>query len=99
MLAKDSLKLFLICVNLLPTTRYEFQTNSADIKFGFDLVDGKKRTPVIKLEKYNSHMVPENGEVALPEPGTCEYHVATVTPTRKAVPSHECYDLIVEHGA
>ena len=55
-------------------TRYEFQTNSADIKFGVErLVDAKKRTAVMKLEKYNSHMVPENGEIVLSEPGTCEY--------------------------
>ena len=27
----------------------------------------------MKLEKYNSHMVPENGEILVAEPGTCEH--------------------------
>ncbi|XP_030846870.1 SEC14-like protein 2 [Strongylocentrotus purpuratus] len=51
--------------------RYEFQTDCSDIKFGFDLVDAKgKKTAILKLEKYNSHMVPENGELMIAEPGT-----------------------------
>eukprot|EP00057_Strongylocentrotus_purpuratus_P021348 XP_011675822.1 PREDICTED: SEC14-like protein 2 [Strongylocentrotus purpuratus] len=50
---------------------YEFQTDCSDIKFGFDLVDAKgKKTAILKLEKYNSHMVPENGEIMIAEPGT-----------------------------
>nr|XP_054768191.1 SEC14-like protein 2 [Lytechinus pictus] len=52
--------------------RYEFQTDCNDIKFGFDRVDGGKgkKTAILKLEKYNSHMVPENGEIMIAEPGT-----------------------------
>ncbi|XP_030846871.1 SEC14-like protein 2 [Strongylocentrotus purpuratus] len=52
--------------------RYEFQTDCNDIKFGFHLVDSKgKKTAILKLEKYNSHMVPENGEVLITKPGKC----------------------------
>ncbi|XP_030846872.1 SEC14-like protein 2 [Strongylocentrotus purpuratus] len=51
--------------------RYEFQTDCNDIKFGFDRVDAKgKKTAILKLEKYNSHMVPENGEILISETGT-----------------------------
>eukprot|EP00057_Strongylocentrotus_purpuratus_P021732 XP_011676206.1 PREDICTED: SEC14-like protein 3 [Strongylocentrotus purpuratus] len=51
--------------------RYEFRTESSEIKFGFDRVDTKgKKTAILKLEKYNSHMVPENGEIMITEPGT-----------------------------
>ncbi|XP_071480707.1 SEC14-like protein 2 [Diadema antillarum] len=50
--------------------RYEFQTDLHDIKFGVDRVDDKgKRTPIMQLEKYNSHMVPESGEIMITEPG------------------------------
>ncbi|XP_071480689.1 SEC14-like protein 2 [Diadema antillarum] len=50
--------------------RYEFQTDVSDIKFGIDRVDENgKKTPIMKLEKYNSHMVPENGELLITEPG------------------------------
>ncbi|XP_041456747.1 SEC14-like protein 2 [Lytechinus variegatus] len=50
--------------------RYEFQTDCNDIKFGFDRADANgKKTAILKLEKYNSHMVPENGEVLITEPG------------------------------
>nr|XP_054768173.1 SEC14-like protein 2 [Lytechinus pictus] len=51
--------------------RYEFRTEPSEIRFGFDRVDGKgKKTAILKLEKYNSHMVPENGEIMIAEPGT-----------------------------
>ena len=54
--------------------RYEFKTDCNDIKFGFEHVDAQgRRKAISKLEKYNSHMVPENGEIMITEPGTCEF--------------------------
>ncbi|XP_071944286.1 SEC14-like protein 2 [Antedon mediterranea] len=50
--------------------RYEFKTHDHDIAFGIKRVGAENEKVVIqKTQRYNSHMVPEDGEVILDEPG------------------------------
>ncbi|XP_033118906.1 SEC14-like protein 2 [Anneissia japonica] len=50
--------------------RYEFKTHDHDIAFGIKRLGAENEKTVIKkTERYNSHMVPEDGEVILDDPG------------------------------
>ena len=54
--------------------RYVFQTASTAIKFAIERVDEKGgKKAILKPEKYNSHMVPESGEIMIADIGTCKY--------------------------
>ncbi|XP_022106083.1 SEC14-like protein 2 [Acanthaster planci] len=50
--------------------RYEFKTESHDLAFGIRRIaeDGGK-VDVLKKQRYNCHLVPEDGEISLQEPG------------------------------
>ncbi len=60
----------IICIN----SRYTFKTYDNDIGFGVTRNDSSSKKPISVLEnkRYNSHMVPEDGEVILEQPGTCK---------------------------
>ncbi|XP_072034353.1 SEC14-like protein 2 [Amphiura filiformis] len=50
--------------------RYLFKSNGHDISFGINYIDAAgKRTSILEIKRYNSHMVPEDGEMELERPG------------------------------
>ena len=57
--------------------RWEFKTEAYDIAFGlfYDVIDkknSKKREQLIKVERVDSHYVPEDGTYTCTRPGFCE---------------------------
>ena len=55
-------------------SRYEFQTNNHDLAFGIKrIVEDGTKVEVLTKQRYNCHMVSEDGEISLQEPGTCKY--------------------------
>ncbi|XP_041456907.1 SEC14-like protein 2 [Lytechinus variegatus] len=51
--------------------RYEFRTQEHDLGFGVKrLHDDDTKTPVVKTERHNCHLVPETGQLILEDPGT-----------------------------
>ena len=59
--------------------RYEFHTKSYDIGFGvLRMTDSSQKKVddmdvLIPIEKVNSHLVPQDGLVECPNPGTCQF--------------------------
>lgn len=59
--------------------RWQFATQSADIGFGVFLKDKKgewkkatQMQEVVLSQRYNSHLVPEDGSLTCERPGVCE---------------------------
>ncbi|XP_041457499.1 SEC14-like protein 2 [Lytechinus variegatus] len=68
--------------------RYEFKTESHDIAFGIHrLLDSGEKISILDEKRYNSHIVPEDGEVLFEEPGLYvvkfDNHGSTFQKTRK----------------
>ncbi len=62
------------------TYRYLFRSNGRDISFGISHVDTEgNRTTVLQNKRYNSHMVPEDGEIELENPGRCKLQIYFLT--------------------
>lgn len=60
--------------------RWQFATQSADIGFGVFLKDKKgewkkatQMQEVVLSQRYNSHLVPEDGSLTCERPGVCEW--------------------------
>ena len=59
--------------------RKQFWTEGQDIGFGVfrRTADGRQKKgemdEILKSERVNSHMIPEDGNRVCDEPGTCEY--------------------------
>nr|XP_054748079.1 SEC14-like protein 2 [Lytechinus pictus] len=67
---------------------YEFKTESHDIAFGIHrLLDSGEKISILDEKRYNSHIVPEDGEVLFEEPGLYvvkfDNHGSTFQKTRK----------------
>ena len=53
--------------------RYEFHTKKNDIAFGVQrIAENGGRVDVLPIERYNCHMVWEDGEISLQLPGQCK---------------------------
>lgn len=59
--------------------RWQFATESADIGFGVFLKDRKgewkkaaQMQEVVPTQRYNAHLVPEDGSLTCDRPGVCE---------------------------
>lgn len=59
--------------------RWQFATESADIGFGVFLKDRKgewkkatQMQEVVPSQRYNAHLVPEDGSLTCERPGVCE---------------------------
>ncbi|XP_072032708.1 SEC14-like protein 2 [Amphiura filiformis] len=51
--------------------RYEFKTENYDLSFSIKAICEKgKRVDVLKKQRHNCHMVPEDGQITLEQPGT-----------------------------
>ena len=55
--------------------RYRFQTNDHDIGFYIQYIDNSTEEEICIKEnrRYNSHLVPEDGEILVSKAGTCKY--------------------------
>lgn len=61
------------------TPRWQFATENADIGFGVFLKDRKgawqkaaQMQEVVPSQRYNAHLVPEDGSLTCERPGVCE---------------------------
>lgn len=51
--------------------RYEFKTENFDLSFSIKAsLDNGKKVDVLKKQRYNCHLVPEDGQITLEDPGT-----------------------------
>lgn len=64
---------------LLRLARWQFATENADIGFGVFLKDRKgpcrkatQMQEVVPSQRYNAHLVPEDGSLTCEQPGVCE---------------------------
>lgn len=67
------------CLFFLRLARWQFATESADIGFGVFLKDRKgewkkaaQMQEVLPSQRYNSHLVPEDGSLTCERPGVCK---------------------------
>lgn len=65
---------------LLHLCRWQFATESADIGFGVFMKAKKgewkkaaQMQEVVPSQRYNAHLVPEDGSLTCERPGVCEY--------------------------
>lgn len=77
-----------------PLCRWQFATESADIGFGVFLKDRKgewrkaaQMQEVVPSQRYNAHLVPEDGSLTCEQPGVCKWAAAPITPT--------CWSLVL----
>lgn len=74
------LKSWLCSLAVLRLARWQFATESADIGFGVFLKDRKgawqkaaQMQEVVPNQRYNAHLVPEDGSLTCERPGVCEW--------------------------
>lgn len=60
--------------------RWQFASDGADIGFGVYLkkkmgewVKAGQMKEIVQNQRYNAHLVPEDGSLTCPEPGVCKY--------------------------
>ena len=65
--------------------RWQFWTEGQDIGFGIfrRTADGRQKKgemeEIVKSERVNSHIIPEDGTMTCDTPGTCKYTQMTLT--------------------
>jgi len=52
--------------------RWEFESDDYDVAFGIERRGGEG-DPLVAIERVDSHLTPEEGQIVCTEPGDCEY--------------------------
>lgn len=62
--------------------RWQFSCDGADVGFGVYLkkkigewMKASNMKEIVPNQRYNAHLVPEDGSLTCPEPGVCKYRV------------------------